>query len=755
MNLSRLFRHFALAGAFAACTALAQPADTPIFVIQGSGATSPLVGQAVSTTGVVTRLNNNGFFIQDATGDGDPATSDGVFVFTGNNSPLRPVPGSLVRLSGTVAEFNVGAAGNAYTAARPMTQLTNVGNLTVLGTGFTIEPKPLVVPKASRDDFERYEGMLVRLQTADGTPLTVQQNFFQARFGQLTLGAGGRHETPTNRHRPGPEAQALNEAQFGSRILLDDGSSLQNPNPTPYAGPNGVPRAGDTLDAVVGVIDFGLATSSNQGLGLYRIHPTVAPVITVANPRPAAPEPVGGNLSVAALNVLNFFTTFTNGQTADGQTGQGCSLGASVTAGNCRGASNLPEFLRQRDKLVLALAGLDADIVGLIEVQNNGLVAVNNLVAALNAHLGGPVYTAVPPPATGTGTDAIQQALIYKPARVERLGASLSDTAAVHNRPPVAQTFVAPNGERLSVIVSHHKSKGSCPSASSPDAPGNVDAGDGQGCWNLQRTEQSQALAAFAAQLKTASGSTDVALVGDFNAYGQEDPIFVFTGQGWVDALGRFNSSAYTYVFDGMSGRLDHTLLSPSLAAKLAGATAWAINADESVAQDYNLEFKQPACATCAPDPYDGSVPARASDHDPTLAGLHIYKRIVGTPGRDVITGTPGDDIIIGGGGADEIRGNGGRDLFTYTSMRDAGDLILDFEPGDDRIDLRTLLATLGWTGTDPVAEGWVRLLVARTGLQIQVDVDGPTGSTPPRTLLTLAGVGPGQFVPARDLIAR
>jgi uncharacterized protein len=755
MNLTRLLRRLVLGGLFATAAALAQASETPIYVIQGSGALSPLVGQVVSTTGVVTRLNNNGFFIQDPVGDGDPATSDGIFIFTGNNSPLRPDPGSLVRVAGTVLEFNVGAASNAYTAARPLTQLTSVSSVTVLGTGFTVAPTPLIVPKASRDDFERYEGMLVRLQTADGTPLTVQQNFFLARFGQVTLGAGGRHETPTNRFRPGAEVQALDEAHFGSRILLDDGSSMQNPNPTPYAGDNGVPRAGDTIDSVVGVIDFGLATASNQGLGLYRIHPTEAPAFTVANPRPPAPEPVGGNLSVAALNVLNFFTTFTNGQTADGQTGQGCTVGGSTTAGNCRGASNLAEFLRQRDKLVLALAGLDADVIGLIEIQNNGLVAVNNLVEALNAHLGAAVYAAVPVPASGTGTDAIQQALIYKPARVARLGATLSDTASVHNRPPVAQTFVAPNGERLSVIVSHHKSKGGCPSAGSPSAPGNVDAGDGQGCWNALRTQQSQALAAFAAQVKTASGSTDVALVGDLNAYAQEDPIFVFTGHGWVDALGVFNPSAYTYVFGGMSGRLDHTLVSPSLAAKLAGATAWAINADESVAQDYNLEFKQPACPACAPDPYDGSVPARASDHDPTLAGLHIYKRITGTAGRDVIEGTPGDDLIIGGGGADQIRGNGGRDIFAYTSMRDAGDLILDFEPGADRVDLRTLLAVLGWTGSDPVAEGWVRLLPARTGLQIQIDNDGPAGPAAPRTLLTLAGITAAQFVPTRDLIAR
>src|SRR5262249_31652295 len=158
------------------------------------------------------------------------------------------------------------------------------------------------------------------------------------------------------------------------RLLLDDGSSLQNLNPTSYAYANGVPRAGDLVSNLVGVIDFGLATSTASGAGLYRLQPTEAPVFAIANPRPALPAAVGGNVTLGSMNVLNFFTTFTNGETASGQTGQGCSLGGAVSASNCRGADSLAEFVRQRDKIVRALAGLNADAVGLMEMQNNGNV---------------------------------------------------------------------------------------------------------------------------------------------------------------------------------------------------------------------------------------------------------------------------------------------------------------------------------------------------------------------------------------------
>ena len=743
-------RHFALA-ALLALGGLAHAADTPIYAIQGSGATSPLSGQAVTTTGVVTKLLNNGFFLQDPAGDGDPATSDGIFVFT-SSAPTVAV-GQLIRLTGTVVEFDVSlGTSNPAAEARPLTELSSPVGITLLGSG-SITPTVVTLPVPTADGLERYEGMLVTL----AGPLTVQQNFFQGRYGQLTVAGGGRRENPTNRHRPGtPEALALADENRRATLLLDDGSSFQNPNPTPYLNPaDGVPRAGDTLASLTGTIDFGLATASSAGLVSYRIQPTVAPVFTASNPRPPAPAPVGGNRKLASFNVLNYFTTFTDGSDAFGNTAQVCTQGGSTpSAGLCRGANNATEFGRQRTKIIEAIGAIDADVVGLMEIQNNGTTAAQNLVDGLNAEVGAGTYAVVGGTVAGggTGTDAIRVAMIYKPARLTPVGGPLSDANPVHNRPPLAQTFAAANGERLTVLVNHFKSKG-CDGASGADA----DQGDGQGCFNATRLAQAQALRTFVAQLQGTSGSNDVLILGDLNAYGQEDPVHDLTSSGFVDQVGRFATLGYSYVFDGTAGRLDHAIASSSLSAKVTSTVTWPINADEASLRDYNQEFKAPRTncgGLCPPDPYQANA-YRSSDHDPVVVGLSVYKRVTGTADRDALTGSAGDDILTGGGGADLIAGGAGADLFTYTSMRDAGDVVTDFVPGTDRIDLRALLAAYGYAGTDAVAEGFVRFKLAVGGTSVQIDTDGPAGAAAFRPLLTLRGVSPAQLNGPRDLIVR
>ena len=698
----------------------ADPLALTIPQIQGSGATSTVAGQRVVTSGVVTLRTNNGFFMQDAAGDGNPDTSDGIFVFTSSTPPAQAAVGTLVSVVGNVVEFSSGAG----TAATPLTQIASVTSVTAQGAGPSILPAPVTLPVAAGQTLERFEGMLVAVQ---GT-LTVQQNFFQARFGQLTLGTG-RHETPTNRFRPGPQAQALDALQARSRILLDDASSFQNPNPTPYFGANGVPRTGDSVGGLVGVLDFGLSGSSSAGPGLYRLQPTQAPQFAAANPRTDAPPAVGGNLRVAAMNVLNYFTTFTNGATVFGETGQGCSEGASVAAGNCRGANNLTEFLRQETKIVEALAALDADAVGLIEIQNNGNIATQRLVDQLNAKVGAGTYAAAPLPAAGTGSDAIRLAAIYKPARLALAGPALSDTDPVNNRPTLAQPFAAANGEVFSLLVNHLKSKGGCPAANAPDAPGNVDTGDGQGCWNLARLQQAQRLRTFVAQVQAATASPHALLVGDMNAYGQEDPIFELTSNGFVDQKLRTANAtgalAYGYVFDGMAGRLDHAIASTAMSPRVVAARAWHINADEQTAYDYNLEFKAPLTTCnglCPPDPYAPDA-FRSSDHDPVLVGLDWYRTITPVVTRGLLTGTPGAD------------------RFTYTSILQAGGSISGFQPGIDQIDLRGILASLGRAAVaDPIGAGVISCATSRAGAAISVDTDGSAGPLAPRPLVQLIG---------------
>ena len=281
-----------------------------------------------------------------------------------------------------------------------------------------------------------------------------------------------------------------------------------------------------------------------------------------------------------------------------------------------------------------------------------------------------------------------------------------------------------------------------------------MDAGDGQGCWNLQRKTQVLRLRTFVAQLQTASGNNDALLIGDFNAYAQEDPIFDLTSSGYVDQVGRFSTSGYSYVFDGAAGRLDHAITTASLSARVSSVAHWHINADESTLQDYNTEFKFPATncgGACPADPFTVS-PYRSSDHDPVIVGLSLYKTIVGTAGRDVIVGTAGDDLIIGGAGADTLTGGLGSNVFAYQSMRDAGDTITDFVPGKDRLDLDALLASIGVSKATAFSLGFVKLVASGNSTLVQIDIDGTSGPIIARTLTTLAGVLPSQIVALRDL---
>ena len=705
--------------------------NTPIYGIQGSGATSPLAGQSVTTHGVVTKVNNNGFFMQDETGDGDDATSDGIFVYT-SSAPAVAV-GDRVRVAATVAEYAVGTGAGAV--ANPLTELT-APTVTVLGSDFSIVPTVIPFPEAAEGDLERHEGMLVTLEG----PLTVSQNYFQGRYGQVTLGAGGRLEKPTNRHPAGsPEALALADENARRRILLDDGSSVQNPNPLPYVGADNTLRAGDVVQGVTGVIDYGLATNYTDGISDFKIHPTVAPVIVRANARPATPPAVGGNVKVAAFNVLNYFTTID-------QSGAACYPGG--TRSDCRGADSAVEFSRQKAKIVAALQALNADAVGLMEIENNGNVAVNDLVAGLNAVMGAGTYVSVAIPAgAGTGTDAIRVAMIYKPARLTPVGSAVSDADPIHNRPPLAQTFAAANGEKFTVVVNHFKSKGSCPSAA---ADANADQGDGQGCWNARRVEQAQALRTFLQNLQAATGDADVLVTGDINAYGKEDPVLDFTAGGYVDQIARFGDFGYSYVFDGEGGYLDHALATPGLSAQIAGAAHWRINADEPSVIDYNTEYKNtPDCATstCSSPDYYAATAYRSSDHDPVLVGLHLVKTIAGTAGRDALAGTAGDDVLTGGIGADTLTGGAGSDTFVYNSLRDATDTITDFQPGSDKLALRTLLQSLGIASAAPLAEGYVVCRGQGADAMIAVDPDAG-GTAAARNLVLLKGLGCASFGP-------
>src|SRR5690606_3231978 len=165
-----------------------KPVALPIGQVQGSGTISPYLDQRVELQGVVTGnfvAGMGGFFMQDATGedDGDPATSDGIFVVWPNGSTPKVRRGDRVRVAGSVIEQ--GRDGDGQTAV----QATEVN---VLGRGAAAVVAIKEAPK-SVQEWERLEGMWLRIDV----PLTLAGNENLLRFGELTASFGPRHFTGT------------------------------------------------------------------------------------------------------------------------------------------------------------------------------------------------------------------------------------------------------------------------------------------------------------------------------------------------------------------------------------------------------------------------------------------------------------------------------------------------------------------------------------------------------------------------------
>ncbi len=572
---------------------------TPIHDIQGSGASSPLVGEVVVVDAVVTGIfpGLSGFYLQEepADQDADLATSEGVFVF-GGTLPDGTAVGDLVRVEGDVAEFVTSDGASSLTEV-------NADAIALC----EVEPEPIIPTDLTlpTTDLEPYEGMLVSF----AQDLYISEYFNFDRFGEIIL-TTERQFQPTAIFDPGtPEADQLAVDNALGRITLDDGRSSQNPDPAIH--PNGAVfdltntfRGGDIVNNVTGVID--------DTFGLYRIQPTTGADYTAANPRTDAPDDVGGGIQVASFNVLNYFTT----------------LGS-------RGADDAEEFTRQRDKIFAAIDAIDADVVGLIEIENN-TEAILDLVTGLNEVAGAGTYDLID---TGViGPDAIKVAFIYQPATVTPVGdyaildgefLDPNNLGDDKNRPALAQTFMDnATGGVVTVVNNHLKSKGS-PCGDGDDDPV-------QGNCNLTRTLAAELLVEWLATDPTGSGDEDFLIVGDLNAYDHEDPIMAIVAgadgiAGTDDDFGDLmlayqGEEAYSYLFGGQLGYLDHALANQALLGEVTGTTAWHINSDEPDILDYDTTFKQDAQdALYEPNAY------RSSDHDPVIVGLDICDEIAPT----------------------------------------------------------------------------------------------------------------------------
>jgi len=450
-------------------------------------------------------------------------------------------------------------------------------------------------------------------------------------------------------------------------------------------------RVGDELE-------FTSPLVLGYGFNQWRLQPadgTAADTFAAQNTRPAAPDAVGGDVQVGAFNVLNYFVT-------------------PASAGG-RGASSPTEFEEQAGKIVPAIEALGADVVTLMEIEDtdstgyspgNADGALADLVGRLDTAAGYDRWSYVPLPDElyAVDRDVIRSAIIYQNDVVQPVGDSVGlvdEDVWFNAREPQAQTFVK-DGDAFTVVANHFKSKGS------GSGPGNTDQGDGQGLSNADRVRQAQSLATFTEGLRESTGDQDVILLGDFNAYTQEDPVEVLRQAGYTDLGSEFDPERYSYVFDDMSGSLDHAFATSTLTDKVTGFAHWNINSVESFAYQYEGDP-----ALYAPNPY------RSSDHDPLVLGIDLAERcqglvptrvgttgddvLIGTAGRDVImglggndviTGAKGEDVVCGGAGNDNLAGNDGEDVLSGGFGND----VLDGGAGEDTL--------IGGPGSDVLTQG-------------------------------------------------
>ena len=656
---------------------------TLISAIQGSGVSSNMVGQTVTVEAIVvgdfqngdadTGRSLGGFYLQeeDDDADGDASTSEGLFVFDSNFGTDVQI-GDKVRVTGTVTEYF------------GETQLSDISAVEVVSSDETL-PTAAVIDLSAvsattqsqngdyQPDLEAFEGMRVVLPNQ----MTIVEQFQLDRFNEIRLfdtkgfeQAGPKGTTLTG-ERPfqytqynDPSAEG-NEAYLkttGARsIVYDDGLNQQNQPITNLDGFQNystatAPSMGDTVTGLAGILDYKWAGNSASG-ATWRVRSAEDETNSFddSNPRPDETVTLDGGIKVASFNVLNFFTTldqFTD--SGDDDVGPDQSMeprGADANPQDAvSGTGTTAEYDRQLAKLVEAVSGLNADIVGLVELENDFLeggaspgaqsaqgdrgIAINAIVEALNAAAGSNVWTFVDPGQEFVGDDAIATGMIYRTDKVAIADGTnpailtdadvaqsiidLSTTGGIFNgantsRSPIAATFSpVEGGEELTVVVNHFKSKGG--SGNGLDA----DAGDGAGNYNHQRVLTAEALVDWLETNPTGSDTGNQLLLGDFNAYASEEPIDYLTANGFVDILTDILGSAYSYVFDGLIGTLDYAFASLELVDAIIDAVEWHINADEADALDYNLDFGRD------PTIFDGDVPFRASDHDPVVVSLDL-----------------------------------------------------------------------------------------------------------------------------------
>lgn len=679
----------ASSGAHAAFVCPSDPAQlTPIPTIQGTGSPSALATQTVTdkngnvtgkvspgtfnVRGIVTALGQSlskGFYLTDPVGDGNPATSDGIFVYLSDKDFATKYadikPGAELCLEAKVEEYYGG------TQLKPTFE-SGKARVQVTTQGLNVPTSVLQVNEGESlaQAMNRYEGMRVRLDSSSDLHLTRNFGFdYKVYRNNVELSHKAPLLKPTQIHvASSPEAVALATKNGSNRLVVESDNKAPDgvlPWFPSWDADQGYLRIGDQLTGLEGVIvynkdAFRLVVPSDVTLTAGAL------LRTPEEDRQDAPTRLSGSdLRIGSFNVLNYFTSHSSiggalnilcKDQADADNAKGCN----------RGAKSQPEFEKQRTKIVNAITAMDADLLGLMEMENNGFEdnsALHNLVTRLNEQQkdASKHYAYVRLPVTALtdgkffGGDAIMVAMIYRPALLTPSGdasviklpeqryttGGVAKTAG--QRDSLVQTFtLAKSKEPLTLVVNHLKSKGS---GCYENGDGKTEPADLQGKCTEFRVSAAKVLGEAVSKLPG-----QVLLVGDFNSYAKEDPIRVLTdynpatserkivsashtfiGEQSYEQLGRevtrsyglidlnvkFNKEkAISYSYDGELGTLDYALANPALASKVAGVADWHINSFESSLFEYGSQYTGTLLKS--------DNPFSASDHDPIIVDLRL-----------------------------------------------------------------------------------------------------------------------------------
>ncbi len=606
---------------------------TEIHDIQGNGATSPIVGSSVTTRGVVTGLRNNGFFLQtaDANVDANPATSQGIFVFT-SSAPTVSI-GNLILVTGNVAEF-VPASSNQL----PLTELTTPSGIVVLSSG---NPLPTSVTLTSADanaasaldSLEKYEGMRVTASLTVVAPAAGNINEANA----TSTGTGVFYGVLPGVGRPFREK--------GISVLdtyaTPPGVDVWDSNPerirvqsTGFGGVAMNANVGDTLSNISGVLDY--------GFGAYTLVPYSGQTYTAV----AVPTPVSTaeaeEFTVAGFNLLRFFDSANDPATSD-------PILTATALNNRLGktANAICEYVKTPDILgVVEVENLSV-LQRLADTINNGQVTGGATVSACNTapsyvpflvegndvggiDVGFLVSTKI---VDGGSTPRVEVLSVVQENKDELFTNVDSSTALLNDRPTLRLQAIVHHANGASypvtVLINHLRSL----SGVNDTTPGsNGWTTDGERI-RAKRLKQAESLAALIQARQIANPNEKIMLLGDFNAFefsdGYVDSMGIITGQetavgtvvnhsGFVVTTPLTNmttvsdpSDKYSFSFDGSSQSLDHAVVNEALLMD-AGIRSEHARINSDFAEILFGNFTQ-----TTPGQYD--IPVRVSDHDPVV----------------------------------------------------------------------------------------------------------------------------------------